>query len=43
MTILPDIYPCKPDIFAKTYDAAIEDTLQPHPKVCALVLLAVGS
>ena len=25
-----EFYPCKPDIFAKTYDAAIEDTLQPH-------------
>ena len=22
MTILPDIYPCKPDIFAATYEAA---------------------
>ena len=27
-----EFYPCKPDIFAKTYDAAIEDTLQPHQR-----------
>lgn len=25
-----EFYPCKPDIFAKTYDAVIEDTLQLH-------------
>ena len=25
-----EFYPCKPDIFAKTYDAVIEDTLPPH-------------
>lgn len=27
-----EFYPCKPDIFAKTYDVAIEDTLQPHQR-----------
>ena len=25
-----EFYPCKPDIFAKTYDVVIEDTLPPH-------------